>query len=443
MPAEKPATTKSSENRRSNKPIMEKRRRARINSCLNDLKALILEALKKDPARHSKLEKADILEMTVKHLQNLQRQQMALSTATDPNVVNKFRAGFNECANEVTRFLNRMDALDQSVQQRLMGHLANCLSGIGATGAAAAGSMQPQQPQSQPATYHLGNLAAAALPSGIIAGTPTSTATVKSSSTPPMTALPNGVQPLSIHVLPPPNAASSIFASSSPHGPGSDNKVESSSVMSPSTARVVKGLQFVPTRLPSGDIALLLPANYAAIPLGHVASVAQNSTSSAATSILSPLTINTCSAATTVEGESRKSVITPPLTPISGVGRLEQIRDPRRERSPPEFTTAILSTPTPLTVNSPTFTSSSVSATTTSPSKGSDLMSPPPSHWSTATPPLRELAANTEALHGSSRSFRQPYPLTASGRYSFENVKSHSDLPPVYKEIKNGPWRPW
>lgn len=32
----------------SNKPIMEKRRRARINNCLNELKSLILDAMKKD-----------------------------------------------------------------------------------------------------------------------------------------------------------------------------------------------------------------------------------------------------------------------------------------------------------------------------------------------------------------------------------------------------------
>lgn len=32
----------------NNKPIMEKKRRARINNCLNELKTLILEALKKD-----------------------------------------------------------------------------------------------------------------------------------------------------------------------------------------------------------------------------------------------------------------------------------------------------------------------------------------------------------------------------------------------------------
>lgn len=56
------------------------------------------------PARHSKLEKADILEMTVKHVESLQRSQVALSVAADPAVVNKFRAGWGECVGEVDRF---------------------------------------------------------------------------------------------------------------------------------------------------------------------------------------------------------------------------------------------------------------------------------------------------------------------------------------------------
>ncbi|RZC37946.1 hairy [Asbolus verrucosus] len=118
------STKRVSDNRRSNKPIMEKRRRARINNSLNELKTLILDAMKKDPARHSKLEKADILEMTVKHLQNLQRQQAAMSAATDPSVVSKFRAGFSECATEVGRF----PGLDPIVKRRLLQHLANCLN---------------------------------------------------------------------------------------------------------------------------------------------------------------------------------------------------------------------------------------------------------------------------------------------------------------------------
>ncbi|XP_050434411.1 protein hairy [Adelges cooleyi] len=107
-------------NRRSNKPIMEKKRRARINNCLNELKSLILDATKKDPARHSKLEKADILEMTVKHLETMQKQGVALSAATDSTVANKFKAGFSECTNEVSRF----PGLEPNVRKRLIQHLS-------------------------------------------------------------------------------------------------------------------------------------------------------------------------------------------------------------------------------------------------------------------------------------------------------------------------------
>ncbi|XP_013775914.1 transcription factor HES-4-A-like [Limulus polyphemus] len=132
MPSEK-SSMKTSENRRSTKPIMEKRRRARINNSLGELKNLILDALKKDNARHSKLEKADILEMTVKHLQNLQRQQITACSLSDPSAMSKFRAGFNECANEVSRYLSGMKGIDLSVRQRLMNHLADCLSGLSPT----------------------------------------------------------------------------------------------------------------------------------------------------------------------------------------------------------------------------------------------------------------------------------------------------------------------
>ncbi|XP_072382134.1 protein hairy [Diabrotica undecimpunctata] len=173
-----------SDNRRSNKPIMEKRRRARINNCLNELKTLILDAMKKDPARHSKLEKADILEMTVKHLQNLQRQQVAMSAAADPLVVNKFRAGFSECASEVGRF----PGLDPIVRRRLLQHLANCLS---------QGSKPQEVPQVQ---VHI---------------------------------LPNTQKPLEQQV---PQSSGIILS----NGNGT-------------------GVQLVPTRLPNGDLALVLP----------------------------------------------------------------------------------------------------------------------------------------------------------------------------------------
>ncbi|XP_048361462.1 transcription factor HES-1 [Sphaerodactylus townsendi] len=128
-PADKPRTA-AAEHRKSSKPIMEKRRRARINESLAQLKSLILDALKKDSSRHSKLEKADILEMTVKHLRNLQRAQMTAALNTDPSVLGKYRAGFSECVNEVTRFLSTCEGVNTEVRTRLLGHLAGCMGQI-------------------------------------------------------------------------------------------------------------------------------------------------------------------------------------------------------------------------------------------------------------------------------------------------------------------------
>ncbi|XP_059200867.1 transcription factor HES-1-like [Centropristis striata] len=120
------------ESRKSSKPIMEKRRRARINESLGQLKTLILDALKKDSSRHSKLEKADILEMTVKHLRNLQRLQMTAAVNTDPSVLGKYRAGFSECVGEVTRFLSTCEGVNTEARTRLLSHLAACVTQINA-----------------------------------------------------------------------------------------------------------------------------------------------------------------------------------------------------------------------------------------------------------------------------------------------------------------------
>jgi len=56
------------ERRKAQKPRIEKLRRDRINGSLDEIKHLVLEALNKDISRYSKMEKADILEMTVQFL---------------------------------------------------------------------------------------------------------------------------------------------------------------------------------------------------------------------------------------------------------------------------------------------------------------------------------------------------------------------------------------
>lgn len=82
------------------------------------------------PARHSKLEKADILELTVKHLQSLQRKQLAAAIAADPAVLQRFKSGFGDCAVEVRRYLSRLASVPTGVRHRLGNHLHNCLNGM-------------------------------------------------------------------------------------------------------------------------------------------------------------------------------------------------------------------------------------------------------------------------------------------------------------------------
>lgn len=130
---------------------MEKRRRARINHSLNELKSLILDALNKDPSRHSKLEKADILEMTVRYLKSMERQQMAVEIARDPQVMNKYRAGFSECATEVSRYVSRIDGVDDGLKRRLIGHLSGCVTSLNSNGTATTTSVPVATPLQFPA----------------------------------------------------------------------------------------------------------------------------------------------------------------------------------------------------------------------------------------------------------------------------------------------------
>lgn len=148
--------------------------------------------------------------MTVKHLEALQRQQVAMAAASDPNVANKFRAGFTECAGEVGRF----PGLDGPVKRRLLQHLANCLNSA-----------------SPPTTT-----------------TPTSTPTATAPITEPASTTTTNA-PLQVHILrtPPQNDTPLVHQSNS------------SNIILTNTSG--QGVQLVPTRLPNGDIALILPSS--------------------------------------------------------------------------------------------------------------------------------------------------------------------------------------
>ncbi|XP_072304607.1 transcription factor HES-2-like [Eucyclogobius newberryi] len=102
---------KAHELRKTLKPLLEKRRRARINDSLSHLKSLILPLIGKDNARYSKLEKADILEMTVRFLRDLPS-----TSSKDPT--ESYKDGYKACLQRVTALLPRT-SLDQSACQRV------------------------------------------------------------------------------------------------------------------------------------------------------------------------------------------------------------------------------------------------------------------------------------------------------------------------------------
>merc|ERR1712127_298117 len=108
------------------KPLIERKRRARINACLDELKDLMVFALQTEGESISKLEKADVLELTVKHLRKLKRQQML---AVNPGLeLDRYRDGYTTCATEVSRCLTSAPTVDSAVSGRLMTHLGQRLS---------------------------------------------------------------------------------------------------------------------------------------------------------------------------------------------------------------------------------------------------------------------------------------------------------------------------
>ncbi|XP_059476415.1 enhancer of split mgamma protein-like [Neocloeon triangulifer] len=121
------------------KPMLERKRRARINRCLDELKELMVSALQTEGENVSKLEKADILELTVRHLQRLRRQQRRPSSFAD-----RFRAGFSHCASEVSRCLSDADTVDPQLGQRLLAHLGQRLEQLEST------SGRPETPPLSP-----------------------------------------------------------------------------------------------------------------------------------------------------------------------------------------------------------------------------------------------------------------------------------------------------
>ena len=127
-----PTMSRTHQYRKVMKPLLERKRRARINKCLDELKDLMVFAIQSEGDAINKLEKADVLELTVQHLQKLKHQKMLhVNPALDED---RFRSGFTACANEVSRFLSTVPGVSLHFGTELMSHLGTNLSRGNAAG---------------------------------------------------------------------------------------------------------------------------------------------------------------------------------------------------------------------------------------------------------------------------------------------------------------------
>ncbi|MGH0164831.1 UNVERIFIED_CONTAM: hypothetical protein FKN15_065421 [Acipenser sinensis] len=140
------SVSSSKEQRKLRKPLIERKRRERINTCLDQLKEAVVGAFRLD---QSKLEKADILEMTVKHLQNIQNNKMTTTTETHQASIaaltpisnsdftadstvgleaqQRYSTGYIQCVHELHNLLLTCEWMDKTLGARLLNHLLKSL----------------------------------------------------------------------------------------------------------------------------------------------------------------------------------------------------------------------------------------------------------------------------------------------------------------------------
>lgn len=126
------------------KPLLERQRRARINKCLDSLKEILTSGLQSDSGENvARLEKADILELAVRHLQKLTKNQQKPTNDDD-----RFKAGFASCAGEVSRVLATITpTIDVKLGSSIMIHLGHSLNQItSSTSARSSPAPSPRSP---------------------------------------------------------------------------------------------------------------------------------------------------------------------------------------------------------------------------------------------------------------------------------------------------------
>ncbi|MGH0125647.1 UNVERIFIED_CONTAM: hypothetical protein FKN15_028199 [Acipenser sinensis] len=122
------STSSQIQARKRRRGIIEKRRRDRINNSLSELRRLVPSAFEKQGS--AKLEKAEILQLTVDHLKMLHAAGGKEFFDAHALAIDYRSLGFRECLAETARYLSIIEGLDNSdpLRLHLVSHLNNYAS---------------------------------------------------------------------------------------------------------------------------------------------------------------------------------------------------------------------------------------------------------------------------------------------------------------------------
>uniref|UniRef100_A0A674E414 Hes-related family bHLH transcription factor with YRPW motif 1 n=1 Tax=Salmo trutta TaxID=8032 RepID=A0A674E414_SALTR len=169
-----PSTKTQVNARKRRRGIIEKRRRDRINNSLTELRRLVPSAFEKQGS--AKLEKAEILQMTVEHLKMLHAAGGkgyfdARALATDYRGL-----GFRECLAETARYLSIIEGLDSAdpLRIRLVSHLNSYTSQREALSISGLGHLAWGSAFGSPPSAHLAHLLLRQHPPSSSSSTPSS-----------------------------------------------------------------------------------------------------------------------------------------------------------------------------------------------------------------------------------------------------------------------------
>ncbi|NP_001017901.1 hairy-related 13 [Danio rerio] len=104
--------------RKTRKPIVEKKRRARINESLQDLRTLLT-----NNDLQTKMENAEVLELTVKRVESILQSRSQETGTVTQEASERFAAGYIQCMHEVHTFVSTCPGIEARVAAELLNHL--------------------------------------------------------------------------------------------------------------------------------------------------------------------------------------------------------------------------------------------------------------------------------------------------------------------------------